>query len=155
MFGTENKSSHPYLSYTDGIASSGLGDFLLLVARVMGGVYFTMSGWGKVTGLSDFVAGMTARGVPLPLAYLAPFVEFLGGLALMVGFATRYAALALFVFTIAATWISHRYWLFPPEQQRAQYSSFWKNITIMGGQLALFVAGPGRLSVDRWLTRRR
>jgi putative oxidoreductase len=108
-----------------------------------------------VTGLSDFVAGMTARGVPLPLAYLAPFVEFLGGLALMVGFATRYAALALFVFTIAATWISHRYWLFPPEQQRAQYSSFWKNITIMGGQLALFVAGPGRLSVDRWLTRRR
>ncbi len=34
-----------------------------------------------------------------------------------------------------------------------QSGQFWKNITIMGGQLGLFVAGPGRLSVDRFLRR--
>jgi putative oxidoreductase len=153
MFGTGNKSSHPYLSYADGVANSGQ-DFFLLVARVMAGLIFLTSGWGKVMGLSGFAAGMIANGVPAPLAYLGPFVEFLGGLALVVGFATRYAAFALFLFTIAATWIAHRYWLHPPAQRAAQATNFWKNITIMGGMLALFVAGPGRFSLDRWLSRR-
>jgi putative oxidoreductase len=104
-------------------------------------------------GLSGFAAGMIANGVPAPLAYLGPFVEFLGGLALIIGFATRYAALALFLFTIVATYIAHRYWIYPAEQRAAQSTNFWKNITIMGGLLALFVAGPGRLSLDRFLRR--
>ena len=153
MLGTGNKSSHPMLSYTDGLAAS-TQDFILLVARVLGGLYFMLSGWGKIMGLSGFVAGMTKQGVPEALAYIAPFVEFLAGLALMLGFATRYAALALFLFTVAAPLIAHRYWTFPAEQQRPQYMSFMKNITIMAGQLALFVTGAGRFSVDRWLSRR-
>jgi putative oxidoreductase len=153
MFGTGKSSSHRYLSYADSLAVSGQ-DFFLLVGRVMLGLIFLMSGWGKLITLSAAAAALMRNGVPAPLAYLAPFCEFLGGLALVIGFATRYAALGLFLFVIVATYLSHRYWTYPQEQRQAQYINFWKNITIMGGMLALFVAGPGRFSLDRWLSRR-
>ena len=52
-----------------------------------------------------------------------------------------------------ATYLSHRYWTYPAAEQRTQSGQFWKNVAIMGGLLALFVAGPGRLSVDRFLRR--
>jgi putative oxidoreductase len=152
MLGTGNKSSHPYLSCTDNFAV-GMQDSILLVARVMLGLVFLTSGWGKIMNITGFATGMMNNGVPLPLAYIAPFCEFLGGLALIIGFATRYAALGLFLFTIVATYLSHRYWTYPAEQRSAQQTNFWKNITIMGGFLALFVAGPGRFAVDRFLRR--
>lgn len=155
MFGFNDKrSSHRYLSYTDGIAMAWQ-DFLLLVARVLVGWIYLQSGWSKLWNVSGFATGLTRRGVPEILAYLAPFVEFIGGLALALGVGARYAALLLIAFTIAATWTSHLYWTFPPEQQRTQSTQFWKNVTMMGGLLALFVAGPGRFSIDRWLSGRR
>lgn len=153
MLGTGNYSSHRYLSYADGVAMTGQ-DFFLLVARVLLGMIFLTSGWGKVLGVSGFAANQMANGVPAVLAYAAPFIEFLAGLGLILGLATRYSALALIAFTVAATWIAHRYWIFPPEQQRMQSGQFWKNVTIIGGLVALFAAGPGRFAVDRWLSRR-
>ena len=154
MLGPTNPSSHRYLSYTDGIAASGLGDFILLAARVLGGYYFLVAGWGKVMNVSGFAASQMANGVPAVFAYMAPFAEFLGGLALIIGFATRYAALGLFIFTATATYLAHLFWTYPEAQQAMQRGQFMKNITIMGGQLALFIAGPGRISLDRWLSRR-
>ena len=152
MFETENRSSHPMLSYTDSLAT-GAQDFILLAARVLGGVYFAIAGWGKIMGLSGFVAGQVKNGVPTALAYIAPFAEFLGGVALVIGFATRYAALGLFLFTVIATYLAHLYWTYPEAQQAMQRGQFWKNVTIMGGQLALFVTGAGRISVDNFLRR--
>lgn len=153
MLGTGNNSSHPMLSCTDGIAASGVGDFLLLVGRVLAGWIFLSAGWAKIMGLSGFVASQVATGVPTPLAYIAPFAECLGGLALIIGFATRYAALGLVLFTIIATYLAHRYWIYPAEQQAAQKGQSIKNAAIIGGLLAMFVAGPGRLAVDRFLRR--
>jgi putative oxidoreductase len=130
-------------------------DFLLLVARVLAGWIYLQSGWSKVWDVSGFAAGLTRRGVPELLGYAAPFVEFLGGLALVCGLATRYAALLLIAFTITATWTSHIYWSMPASEQGRQATQFWKNVTMTGGLLALFVTGPGRFSIDRWLSRRR
>ena len=73
---------------------------------------------------------------------------------LMMAFGARYGALMLIAFTIVATWTSHLFWTFPEEQQRQQSTQFWKNVSMIGGLLALFVTGPGRFSVDRWLSRR-
>jgi putative oxidoreductase len=44
--------------------------------------------------------------------------------------------------------ISHRYWEYPPEQIVGQTTNFWKNVTIIGGFLFMFIAGAGRYSVD-------
>ena len=145
-------SSHPYLSYTDRLASAWF-DFLLLLGRVMLGWIFLQSGWSKLMTYSAFTGGMTGRGVPSFLAYLAPVIEFLGGAGLVLGLATRYAALLIIAFTIAATWIAHRYWTMPDPAKAQNMTQFWKNVSILGGLLALFAAGPGRISIDRLLRR--
>ena len=132
-----------------------LGDFVILVGRVMIGLIFVLSGWPKLLHYQATVAGLTHRGIPEYLAYLGPPVEFFGGLAIVVGFATPYAALLMLLFTIVATASSHRFWEFSdPAQYRAQNTNFWKNVSMMGGMLLLFVTAGGRYSLDRLLLRR-
>ena len=148
-----NRSSHRYLSYTDGIATAWQ-DHLLLVARVLAGWIYLQSGFTKVLDPATFAARLVPRGVPEWLGLIAPFIEFFGGLMLVLGVGTRYAALMLIAFTIAATWISHTFWTYPEAQRSQQFTQFWKNVTMTGGLLALFVTGPGRFSLDRWLSKR-
>jgi putative oxidoreductase len=81
-------------------------------------------------------------------------LEFLGGLALMAGFWTRCATLAIIVFTIVATLIGHRYWeITDAALRRVQHVQFSKNLAIIGGLALLVVTGGGRLSVDGWRRR--
>ena len=149
-----NRSSHRYLSYADEIAIAWR-DFLLVFARVLAGWIYLQSGFGKVLDPVGFADRLIPRGVPAWLGLTAPFVEFIGGLALVLGIGTRYAALLLILFTIIATWVSHSFWTFPEGATRnQQFTQFWKNVTMTGGLLALFVAGPGRFSIDRWLSKR-
>ena len=89
------------------------------------------------------------------MAYISVPVEFFGGLALIFGLATRYVVMVMVIFMLVATFSSHRYWEFiDPAQRRVQDSSFWKNISMLGGFGFLFVSGAGRLSLDYLLRRR-
>src|SRR5664279_757588 len=98
LFGND-RSSHPALSYADGLAASS-ADILLLIARVLLAWVFVRSGFGKMFTMDTVAAGYMARGIPAFIAYLAIPVEFFGGLALMFGFATRYMAILMFAFTL-------------------------------------------------------
>ncbi|MFY9992413.1 MAG: DoxX family protein, partial [Rhodoplanes sp.] len=135
---------------------SGWADPLLLIARVLLGYIFLLGGWGKLLGLAGFATYLERQGLPAsyPLAVLGAGVEFLGGLALIFGFVTRFAALALVAFTLVATGIAHRFWEFDEAARRGQATSFNKNMTMIGGLLALIVAGPGRFSIDRLAARK-
>jgi putative oxidoreductase len=75
-------------------------------------------------------------------------IELVGGLALLVGFGTRIAALALALFTLVASFYFHAYWAVPAEQQMMQQLMFFKNIAITGGLLAFAAFGAGALSLD-------
>jgi putative oxidoreductase len=81
-------------------------------------------------------------------------VEFVGGVFLLVGFASRYTALVMLLFVIIASFSSHRYWSVESAQVANQSSHFWKNVSIKGGLLLLFITGAGRLSLDRLLAKR-
>jgi putative oxidoreductase len=153
---TQTRSSHSVFSYTDSYAASST-DTLIVIGRVLLGWIFVAAGWGKLGNMSAFAGYLTSLGVPAPglMSTIIPPVEFLIGVALVLGFATRYAALVCIAFTIGATLIAHRYWEFPAAQQAAQYNNFLKNLSIMGGALLLFVTGPGRFSLDHWLAGRR
>jgi putative oxidoreductase len=130
-------------------------DFIILVARVLIGWIFVMSGWEKLMNYQTAAANIAQRGAPEVLAYLAPLVEFVSGVAVVLGIMTEYAAVLMFVFTIAATVTSHRFWQFSdPAQHRAQSTNFWKNVSMMGGMLLLFVTAGGRWSVDALFRRR-
>jgi putative oxidoreductase len=86
--------------------------------------------------------------------WVALLLELLMSVSLILGIATRYGAILVFVFVVVATAIAHRYWEFPAgPQQIGQYNNFLKNIAIMGGALAILVTGGGRFSLDRMLAK--
>jgi putative oxidoreductase len=130
--------------------AAGAHDVIALVARVLMSWIFVSSGFGKITGVAAFSAVLAKRGVPAPsfMGWLGAIVEFGGGLLILLGVKLRYTAILMILFVIVATLISHRYWEYPPEQIMAQQTNFWKNITIIGGLLFMFLAGAGRYSVD-------
>ena len=148
-------SSHPALSGADGLAA-GTSDIILLVGRILIGWIFVRSGYGKIFDIPSYASTFPPRGLPSFLAYIAVPAEFFGGLALMFGFATRYAVLVMVVFMLVATFSSHRYWDFADATaRRAQDSNFYKNMAILGGIFSLFACGAGRLSIDAWLRKQR
>ena len=149
----ESKLPVSWLTRSDGLAAQWQ-DFLLLLGRVLLGWIFILSGWRKLMDIPAFAASMPRRDLPTFLGYIAPFVEFVGGILLVVGLATRYAALLMLLFVIIATFSSHRYWNYHEAQRANQNSHFWKNISMMGGTVLLFVTGAGRYAVDAMLQRR-
>jgi putative oxidoreductase len=125
----------------------------LLIARIAVGAIFLWSGFGKLSSLSEFTAGIVERGIPFAqvLAPLGAAIEFAAALALILGVWTRLAASALAVFTVVATLIAHRFWDFPAQEQQMQMIQFMKNLAIFGGLAALAATGGGRFSFDRIL----
>jgi putative oxidoreductase len=120
------------------------------------GWIFVESGWRKLMGMDAFIASLSNRRVPYAtvMGWIGASLEFLGGLAIILGFATRCAALVIIVFIIVATLIGHRYWeIADAAARRMQQSHFAKNITIIGGLVLLVVTAGGRFSVDGWRKR--
>jgi putative oxidoreductase len=153
-------TSRSILSGADRLAAQWQ-DFLLLVGRVCIGWIFVSSGWRKLMDMDAFIykgaSSLVGRGVPGAgfWGWIGAPLEFIAGLALLFGLATRYAALALILFVIVATGIAHRFWEYTdPAQYRMQHSHFHKNLSMLGGLVVLFVAGAGRFAVDTLLRRR-
>jgi putative oxidoreductase len=123
---------------------------LALIGRVLLALIFITSGFGKVAGFAGTVGYIASKGVPLAAvaAAIAIVVELGGGLAVVFGFMTRWAALALAVFSLVAGFIFHAYWGVPADQVMAQQINFWKNVSIAGGFLVLAAFGPGAISID-------
>lgn len=129
---------------------SALQNPLALVGRILLALLFVPAGFGKLTGFADTVGYATAMGMPLPTASVAIglVIELAGGLALLAGFGTRFAALVLALFTLVASFIFHGYWALPADQQMMQQLLFFKNIGATGGLLAFAAFGAGAWSVD-------
>ncbi|MBI3714416.1 MAG: DoxX family protein [Betaproteobacteria bacterium] len=122
-----------------------------LAGRSLLALIFLISGFGKVTGFAGTVGYIASKGMPLPelLAAGAAAVELLGGLALVLGWKTRWAAAAIALFLIPTTLIFHNPAGLPAAEAQAQVINFLKNISIFGGMLMLVAFGPGRWSIDK------
>jgi putative oxidoreductase len=83
------------------------------------------------------------------MAMIGAPVEFFGGVAIVLGIETRYAAALMVAFVIVATLISHRFWELQGAARQMQQTQFSKNVAIIGGFVMLFAAGGGRLAVAR------
>jgi putative oxidoreductase len=143
-------ASSPAGSGIDGFAQSSR-DWLLLLGRILLGGIFVLSGYGKLMGLSAFAASLEQKGVPFAsvMALIGAPVEFFGGLAIVLGIETRYAAALMAGFVIMATLISHRFWEYQDAARQMQQTHFLKNVAIIGGLVVLFVQGGGRFALVR------
>jgi len=148
-------TSHSLLSAADGFASKS-ADVLILIGRIMLAWVFVGVAYGAITNFAGSVAYFTSQKLfpPEVWTWVALLLELLISASLILGIGTRYGAILTFAFVVIATAIAHRYWEFPAgPQQIGQYNNFLKNISIMGGALAILVTGGGRFSLDRMLAK--
>ena len=123
----------------------------MLIGRVLLALMFVLAGFGKLFGGLEGTAGYIASvGLPMPtvLAAGAGVLELGAGLLLIIGWQARWAALALALFTLVASFIFHAYWSLPADQQMMQQLMFMKNLSVVGGLLCVFAFGAGALSLD-------
>jgi putative oxidoreductase len=119
--------------------------FLPLLGRLLIGLPFAMSGFGKLAAYAKTTAMIAAVGLPVPpLAYaVAVTLELGGGLLLLAGYQVRIVALALALFTIAAAVSFHNNFA-----DQNQMIHFLKDVMIAGGLLQIVAFGAGAFSVD-------
>ncbi len=115
-------------------------NYIPTAARVLLAVLFVLAGYGKIAGYDGTMGYMASQGVPGMLLPLVIALELGGGLLLIAGFQTRWVALALAAFTVAASLIFHI--------GDGQMTMFLKNMAITGGLLLVYVHGAGPLSLD-------
>jgi putative oxidoreductase len=128
-----------------------MNDATVALARALMATIFIVSGFNKVLVIAGTAAYFGRLGMPSPqiVAWLVAAFEIVAGLMILVGFKTRWAALALAVFTGIALYLGHQFWAVPANQYMNQLNHALKNIAMIGGFLLLAAVGPGRYSIDR------
>ena len=135
--------------------SERVRDEAILVARILLIVLFIVFGWGKLTDYAGTVGYMARTGAPVPsvAAAVAIVVEIFVALAVALGVWTRPLALVLALYTLGTGLIGHPFWAMEGAARYANAINFYKNISIIGGFLLLYVTGAGSYSVDARLGR--
>ena len=121
-----------------------------LAGRILLALIFVISGYNKLVGFDGTVGYIASKGLPLPqlAAAAAIAIELVGGVLLVIGWQTRWAATAIFLFMIPTTLIFHAFWAAPAANLQMETIQFMKNLCIMGGMLYVMAFGAGPLSVD-------
>jgi putative oxidoreductase len=127
----------------DNASGGHMNALINIAARILMSQIFIISGWSKLTGYAGTQQYMASMGVPAALLPLVILTELGGGLLLLVGFKTRWVALALAGFALLSALIFH----FKPGDQM-QMINFMKNLAMAGGLLLFVRAGAGAPSVD-------
>ena len=122
-----------------------LADPVVFVARLLMAYIFIVEGYGKIGGYSDVAGYMLDHGVSSALLPLVILTELGGGLMILTGLATRWAAIALSGYAILTALFFH--------MGADQTVQFQKNLVITGGFLVLAAHGAGAWSLDAWLAR--
>ncbi len=120
-----------------------MNPWILLISRILMALIFIAAGAGKLSNFEGTQAYMQMTGVPGALLPMVILVEVGGGLAILLGYQTRWVALALAGFCIVSGGIFHNNFA-----DQMQTIMFMKNLAMAGGFLSLFVSGAGSLSLD-------
>jgi putative oxidoreductase len=129
---------------------------LLLTLRLWWGWSFFLTGKGKLLHLdrtADFFASLA---IPLPKlnALMAGSVECTGGLLLLLGLGSRLIAVPLMFTLIVAYATAERDALFSIFSDTDKFTGAAPFLFLLA-TVTVFAFGPGPLSLDAWLRRRK
>lgn len=138
-------------------SSSAVSAPIVIAARVLLALMFVLAGFSKFAGLEGTAGYIASKGLPLPgvLAFATAALEVVGGLALAFGLQARWAAGALALFTLVASFLFHNFWAMPADQAYVQQLMFMKNLAVAGGLLMVVAFGAGPASLDARIAARR
>lgn len=121
-----------------------------LAVRITVGVVFAGTGWTKLHNLPAIVQNFTALGIPAP-QIVTPFVsgvEFVGGLLLLFGLLTRFAAVPLMIVMVVAI-LSAKLGDIDSLETFLGFEEV--SYFVMFAWLA--IAGPGPVSIDHFILK--
>ena len=122
-----------------------------LCARIVLGVVFIQSGWGKLTDLKSATEAFAGWHIPFPHfnAVLASGTEFFGGCLVLAGLFTRFAAVPLIV--VMAVAIASAKW-----QRIEDWTDFFGFDEVAYAVMFLWLAvrGAGKVSLDYVIGKR-
>ena len=121
-----------------------------LAVRIVVGWVFLWSGWTKLNALPRMIENFREWGIPAPEFFtpLASGIEFIGGILLLVGLLTRFAAVPMMI--VMAVAIISAKWV---EVDSLETFLGFDEVAylVMFGWLA--IAGPGPVSVDHFVLK--
>ncbi len=127
-----------------------IGDGVILLARFFLAALFLIFGWRKLRDFSGTVSQMVEDRVPTPVlaTIIAIFMELPVSFSVAIGAFTRPLAMLMAFYTLGTSLVEHRYWTVTGEGRIETLENFYKNLSIIGGFLLLYVTGGGKYSID-------
>jgi putative oxidoreductase len=133
-------------------SDQGSAQLGIMVLRVGMGILFTIHGWTKLLGgtatwqwLGSQLQLLGITFMPVVWGFIATIAEFGGGLCLILGFASRSAALLIScVMAVAILYHLHK---------GDSFDTYSHPLAILVVMLALVIAGPGSYSIDHCINR--
>lgn len=124
-----------------------LKNLALLILRVSAGLMMATHGWAK---LSDFSTKLQTFSDPIGLGpavslQLVIFAEFLCAIFLAIGFLTRLSLIPLIIVMLVAAFVAHG---------EDPLSAQEKSLLFLTIFISLFLLGPGKWSVDGYITKK-
>jgi putative oxidoreductase len=129
----------------------GLSSWMTIPLRLAVGIIFAAHGWQKFSeglGPEAWAGKFSNMGIPLPevSVFIVAFVELVGGICLVLGFFTRYSAALLAIVMIVAMLVV--------KFKMGLLGGYELDLALLAGSLALLLAGPGPLSLERAIFNR-
>jgi putative oxidoreductase len=120
--------------------------WVVLLSRVLMAAIFVHGGINKAMAPTATMATLARYSLPMPgVAYaVSLLVEIGAGIAFLVGWKAKAAALVLAIWCVATAFVAHYH---PGDQ--GQMIHFMKNMCMAGGFLQVVAYGAGRFSIDR------
>jgi len=120
--------------------------FLPPLARLLMSSLFVWDGIVQLRNPGGTAQYFASVHVPAPniAVWISMLIHLVGGLAVLVGFYSRWAAALLALVCLGTAFGVHL-----PAGDLDNMIHFYKNLVMTGGLLYVVVFGPGRLSIDR------
>jgi putative oxidoreductase len=149
MFEGTKRAYHWIISF-----ANSLQPLFLLLVRVFWGWQFFTGGWSKLQNIASIAGFFDNLNIPFPwfTAYLVGGVEFVGGLCLLLGFASRLAAIPLIITMVVAIFLAHPMSLAEIAKDPVELVQAVP-FTFLLACLIVFVFGPGAVSIDGLIKR--
>ena len=122
-----------------------LKTYLVPLGRLLMSSLFIWAGIGKLMNPSGTAKYFEHVHIPIPgvAVWVVLIIEIIGGIAILVGFKTRWAAAVLAVFCLITAFGVHL-----PVGDYPNMVNFYKNLVMAGGFIYVLAYGAGGISID-------
>ena len=108
-------------------------DIFILISRLIIGGIFVVSGWMKVSAMTQTIGFFHTLGLPASLAYLVGYAELIAGLLVVFGLFIERSALILAIIMVVAVYFT----------RGGGLQMYGFPLTMLAGLLLIIVSGPG------------